>query len=142
MVRSAAMILAALILPGIALAQQAQGNHTVVDGDTLWDLAQQYYGDPFDWRRIWEANRAGIADPNTILAGQVLVIPGMEPAATEPAATVTDVVVESPEPAERSNVPTIFVRDQSVVRGGVVTVANLDYLAVPRDRVFSAPYKS
>ena len=28
------MILAALILPGIALAQQAQGSHTVVDGYT------------------------------------------------------------------------------------------------------------
>ena len=41
MVRSAAMILAALIILGIALAQQAQGNHTVVGGDTLWDLAQR-----------------------------------------------------------------------------------------------------
>ena len=69
MVRSAAMILAALIILGIALAQQAQGNHIVVGGDTLWDLAQRYCGDPFDWRRIWEANRAGIADPNLIQPG-------------------------------------------------------------------------
>ena len=69
MVRSAAMILAALIILGIALAQQAQGNHTVVGGDTLWDLAQRYCGDPFDWRRIWEANRAGIGDPNLIQPG-------------------------------------------------------------------------
>ena len=141
MVRSAAMLLAALILPGIALAQQAQGNHTVVDGDTLWDLAQQYYGDPFEWRRIWEANRAGIADPNMILPGQVFVIPG-----TEPTAAVTDVVVvspespASPEPVDPADIPTIFVRDRSVVQGGVVTVASLDYLAVPRDRVFSAPW--
>jgi LysM repeat protein len=81
MVRSAAMILAALILPGIALAQQAQGSHTVVYGYTLWDLAQQYYQDPFDWRRIWEANRTDIADPNLILPGQVFVIPGTEPSA-------------------------------------------------------------
>ena len=42
MARSAAMILAALIILGIALAQQAQGNHTVVGGDTLRDLAQRY----------------------------------------------------------------------------------------------------
>ncbi|MEE2900605.1 MAG: LysM peptidoglycan-binding domain-containing protein [Gemmatimonadota bacterium] len=79
MVRSAAAILAVLILPEIALAQQAQGDHTVVNGDTLWDLAQQYYGDPFDWRRIWTANQANIADPNLIVPGQVLVIPGTAP---------------------------------------------------------------
>jgi hypothetical protein len=39
MVRSAAAILAVLILPGFATAQQASGSHAVVDGDTLWDLA-------------------------------------------------------------------------------------------------------
>ncbi|MCH7533309.1 MAG: LysM peptidoglycan-binding domain-containing protein [Gemmatimonadetes bacterium] len=135
MVRSAAIILSILILPGIALAQQAQGNHSVVDGDTLWDLAQQYYGDPFDWRRIWEANRADIADPNLILPGQVLVIPG-----TEPTTEVTDVVVASPDPVDPADVPTIFVQDRSVVRGGVVRAGSIDYLAVPRDFVFSAPW--
>lgn len=135
MVRSAAMLVAALILPGIALAQQAQGNHTVVDGDTLWDLAQRYYDDPFDWRRIWEANRAGIADPNLIAPGQMLVIPG-----TQPGAEVTDVVIVAPEPIDRADIPTIFVRDRSVVRGGVVSLGSLEYLAVSRDLVFSAPW--
>ena len=135
MVRSAAMILAALIILGIALAQQAQGNHIVVGGDTLWDLAQRYCGDPFDWRRIWEANRAGIADPNLIQPGLVLVIPG-----TEPGAEVTDVVVVAPEPVDPADIPTIFRPDRSVVRAGVVSVGSLDYLAVPRDLVFSAPW--
>ena len=139
MVRSAAMILAALILPVIALAQQAQGSHTVVDGDTLWDLAQQYYQDPFDWRLIWDANRTDITDPNLIVPGQVLVIPG-----TEPAAGVTDVVVESPPttptPPDGRDGRTIFFRDSSFVRGGVVTAEGMEYLAVARDLVFSAPW--
>ena len=139
MVRSAAMMLAAVILPGIALAQQTRGNHTVVDGDTLWDLAEQYYDDPFDWRRIWDANRAGVADPNLILPGQVLVIPGTDPTAAVPA-EVTDVAVESPDPVDPADIPTIFVQDRSVVRGGVVRAGGFEYFAVPRDLVFSAPW--
>ncbi|WP_099865441.1 5'-nucleotidase C-terminal domain-containing protein [Pararhizobium haloflavum] len=30
--------------------------HTVVRGDTLWDLAEEFYGDPEMWRMIAEAN--------------------------------------------------------------------------------------
>lgn len=42
MVRSAAAILALLILPGFALGQQPVGTHTVVGDDRLWDLAVRY----------------------------------------------------------------------------------------------------
>jgi hypothetical protein len=139
MVRSAAMMLAAVIIPEIALAQEAQGNHTVTDGDTLWDLTEQYYDDPFDWRRIWDANRAGGADPNLILPGQVLVIPGTEPTVAV-TAEVTDVAVESPDPVGPADIPTILVEDRTVVRGGVVRAGGFEYLAVPRDLVFSAPW--
>jgi LysM repeat protein len=136
MVRSAAAILAVLILPEIALAQQAQGDHTVVNGDTLWDLAQQYYGDPFDWRRIWTANQANIADPNLIVPGQVLVIPG-----TAPSAGGTEVVEASgpTEPTSLRDIPTIFRQDTTLVRGGVVRGSERVYQSVPRDLVFSAP---
>ena len=137
MVRSAAAVLAVLILPGFALAQQASGSHAVVDGDTLWDLAQTYYGDPFDWRRIWEANRAQIDDPNLILPGQTLVIPGTT-------ADVTEVVVETPaaEPTAPASgsVRTIFYSDTSVMRAGVVRAADVQYTSVPRDLVYSAPW--
>ncbi len=29
---------------------------TVRRGDTLWDLAHRYYGDPYDWPRLWSYN--------------------------------------------------------------------------------------
>ncbi|HET9949721.1 MAG TPA: LysM peptidoglycan-binding domain-containing protein, partial [Longimicrobiales bacterium] len=88
MVRSAAAVIAALIVPTLVQAQEpaqqpAQtatepvGTHTVVDDDTLWDLAQFYYQDPFQWRIIWEANRDSIADPNLIFPTEVFVIPGL-----------------------------------------------------------------
>jgi hypothetical protein len=66
MVRSAAAILALLILPSFAQGQEPVGTHTVVGDDTLWDLAQLYYGNPFEWRVILEANRDSINDGITV----------------------------------------------------------------------------
>jgi hypothetical protein len=77
MVRSAAAVVALLILPGFALGQQPVGTHTVVGDDTLWDLAVRYYQNPFEWRVIYEANRDSIADPNLIFPNEVFVIPGL-----------------------------------------------------------------
>lgn len=77
MVRSAAAVLAVLIIPSFALAQEPQGTHAVVKEDTLWDLAQRYYSNPFEWRVIWEANRGVVEDPNWIYPAEVLVIPGL-----------------------------------------------------------------
>ena len=50
--------------------------HTVVPGDTLWDISGAYYGDPTRWPEIYAANTGVIGgDPNLIFPGQVLQIP-------------------------------------------------------------------
>jgi nucleoid-associated protein YgaU len=49
--------------------------YTVVAGDTLSAIAQNWYGDPNQWPRIFEANRNQISDPDLIFPGQVLRIP-------------------------------------------------------------------
>jgi nucleoid-associated protein YgaU len=49
---------------------------TVVNGDTLWDIAQAEYGDPTRWPEIYAANADVVgADPDLIFPGQVLRIP-------------------------------------------------------------------
>jgi hypothetical protein len=49
---------------------------TIVKGDTLWDIAQDEYGDPTRWPEIYAANTDVVgADPNLIFPGQVLRIP-------------------------------------------------------------------
>ena len=51
----------------------AATTHTVQSGDTLWAMAQKYYGDPTLYTIIAEVN--GVSNPRTIRNGTVLVIP-------------------------------------------------------------------
>jgi nucleoid-associated protein YgaU len=63
------------IFPGQVLRIPATDQYTVVAGDTLRRIAQQFYGDESQWPRIFEANRNQISDPNQIFPEQVLCIP-------------------------------------------------------------------
>lgn len=52
--------------------------YTVVAGDSLWKIAEKFYGDGNQWRRIHEANRDQIDDPDVIHPGQTFTIPAAE----------------------------------------------------------------
>src|SRR5262245_39679006 len=56
-------------------SQAANRTYTVKVGDTLSKIAKQYYGDSRLYRRIFEANRHVLRDPDHIQVGQVLQIP-------------------------------------------------------------------
>jgi len=47
--------------------------HVVESGDTLWDLAEKFYGDAYLWPQIWERNRY-IVDAHWIYPGDALVL--------------------------------------------------------------------
>lgn len=47
--------------------------HVIVKGDTLWDLAEHYLGDPFLWPQIWERNPY-IKDSHWIYPGDPVVV--------------------------------------------------------------------
>ncbi len=49
--------------------------HEVVKGDTLWKIAEKYYGDGNLYTNIFEANKDILKDPNMIKIGQKLRIP-------------------------------------------------------------------
>lgn len=53
----------------------AAQTYTVVAGDSLSKIAKRVYGDANQWRRIFEANRDQIENPDLIHPGQKLVIP-------------------------------------------------------------------
>ena len=49
--------------------------YTVKRGDTLWAIAQKYYGNGAKYTKIVSANSSKIKNPNSIQAGWVLIIP-------------------------------------------------------------------
>jgi len=49
--------------------------HTVVAGESLSTIAEKYYDDETKWRKIYDANRNTIQDPNRLRQGMELVIP-------------------------------------------------------------------
>ena len=51
------------------------GTYVVVKGDSLSKIAQRAYGDGNKWRKIFEANKDVIKDPDLIYPGQSLRIP-------------------------------------------------------------------
>lgn len=51
--------------------------HIIVEGDTLWDLAGQYFDNPFLWPQLWDANRY-IENPHLIYPGDPLAIPDLD----------------------------------------------------------------
>lgn len=59
--------------PEVAPEPQPARTYSVVSGDTLWAIAERFYGDGSKYQAI--ADASGISDPDMIHPGQVLTIP-------------------------------------------------------------------
>jgi nucleoid-associated protein YgaU len=91
-------------------------------GDTLWDIANAFYRDPFLWPLIWKSNPS-VNDPDLIYPGNTLVVPSLVPveramSAPEEAAPVQEKAVaektqEAP-PQEAVEAPSLFQRRVSI----------------------------
>jgi nucleoid-associated protein YgaU len=55
--------------------QVSQELYTVKSGDSLSKIAKLKYNDAQQWRKIYEANKAQIKNPDLIHPGQKLIIP-------------------------------------------------------------------
>lgn len=48
--------------------------HTVSAGDTLWKIAEKYFGSGAYWTKIYEDNKDSISNPDRIYVGQKIMI--------------------------------------------------------------------
>ena len=80
MKREIVISLLLLLLSAVALFSEETGEivmpegdvpeiYIVKKGDTLWDIAEKFFGDPFTWPSIWKKNLF-IQDPHWIYPGQ------------------------------------------------------------------------
>jgi len=46
--------------------------YEVIDGDTLWEICQQFFGDPQYWPTLWSINNDEVTNPHYIYPGQRL----------------------------------------------------------------------
>ena len=49
--------------------------YTVVKGDSLSKIAKRFYGNANQWKKIYEANKDAIKNPDLIYPGQTFTIP-------------------------------------------------------------------
>lgn len=93
--------------PGVvSRAMRVPDVYTVERGDTLWGLCDRFYGDPYQWPRVWSYN-AQLQNPHWIYPGDELRLRGSSDGAAE-------AMSEGHFSAPRSLVPrrTVFLRDQ------------------------------
>ena len=77
------LVLSVVLLAAFALtpytAAHAEGDapavYTVARGDCLYSIARDVLGDGNRWRELYELNKAQIAEPSLIYAGQSLLMP-------------------------------------------------------------------
>lgn len=137
---TAGAVALALLLPVVVAAQEAAadrpGTHQVREGDTLWDIARTYLGDPFLWPEIYRINTNVVEDPHWIYPGEILRLPG----GTESSPIVATDESYTPQVATG---PTVFAsnsRNVAAVNSNTLVARRTPPPSIRRGEILAAPY--
>src|SRR3989344_6745245 len=99
------------------------GTHKVVLGESLWQIAERYYGSGYNWTDIAEANN--LSNPGVITEGQELVLPSIE-AKTGTGAGVAQAPTPTSSPTQITPAP--MAETPKAITGESYTVVRGDHL--------------
>lgn len=93
-------LLCGIIGPTSAISDTEGRDHSVIKGDTLWDITQEYLANPFFWPKVWQYNPQ-VENPHLIYPGDRIRIPSPEELARmgvtrAPAAREAGPVIQGP----------------------------------------------
>ena len=116
--------------------------HIVAEGETLWSLAQQFFGDPMLWPEIYRLNTDVVEDPHWIFPGEEL---RMQPAeASAPGNLAITPTPDSARGAQPTQAlpPTIFSEQVPAQRqaAAVRVAAQRAYRAVREGEYYSSGF--
>lgn len=115
------------------------GKYTVKEGDTLFLIAEKYYGDGFKYEEIAKANN--LTDINTIEMGKVLEIPKVEGTLASPSSSPSETPGQTPSETT-SPTPQPVVTEPAVtawgsaITGNSYTVVEGDWLSTIAARAY------
>ncbi len=112
---------------------EVPATHTVISGDTLWDISEHYYGNPYEWPRVWSYNPE-ITNPHWIYPlDQVRLVP----------AEGAPVSASAPHPrvvhTERHDDDTIWLREQGWLDPEALDEAG-EVVGSPTDHMLLSPF--
>lgn len=128
--------------------------HTIQEGEDLWNISEQYYNNGYNWIAIAEANN--INNPDQIEEGDVITIPALEESQPTPTSdeladsdetispTLEPTDTPTPEPTTSDEIQDEETSDQDQdieIEGETYTVVEGDSLWSIAERAYGDPYR-
>ncbi len=94
-----------MVVAGQALSE-TKAYYIVREGDTLWDITEHFYSDPYLWPAVW-GNNAQISNPHWIYPGDPIYLASI--AGRQFAEATPQSPAVRPVPSARAGISTLFI---------------------------------